>query len=62
MKDKAKNLLVAILIVFLLIFIAQNTQVVTIQLLFWRFSMSRAVLILLTALFGVALGYIWAKK
>ena len=62
MKDNAKNLLVAVLIVFLLIFLAQNTQVVSIQLLFWRLSMSRVILILLTTLFGVVLGYLWAKK
>ena len=62
MKDKARNFLIATLIVFLLIFLAQNTQVVSIQLLVWRLTMSRVILILFTTLLGVVLGYVLAKS
>ncbi len=62
MKDKARNFFIAVLIAFLLIFLVQNTQVVSIQLLFWRLTMSRVILILFTALLGVVLGYILAKS
>ncbi len=40
-----------------LILILQNTEVVSVRLLFWEFSMSRVLLILLTAAAGFIAGY-----
>jgi uncharacterized integral membrane protein len=43
--------------VLLLIILIQNTQTVTLRLLFWKVSMSRIVLMPLTLLLGFAAGY-----
>jgi len=37
--------------------ILQNTEVVTLQLFFWKISMSRIILLALTLLIGFGLGY-----
>lgn len=43
---------------FVLIFVFQNTAVVTIQFLFWSVSMSRSLLILVFVAIGVVIGWI----
>ncbi len=43
------------------IVIMQNTEVVAFQLLFWKFNMSRILLLLVTLAVGFALGFIIAK-
>jgi uncharacterized integral membrane protein len=45
----------------ILVIILQNTQVVTLQLFFWNFEMSRIVLIVLTLVFGFVIGYVVAR-
>ena len=42
----AKNIAILIILAFLLIFLLQNTQVVEVQFLFWKVSMSRALMLL----------------
>lgn len=44
------------LVVLLLIFLFQNTQVVSIRFLFWELSMSRIILLSLVALIGFMVG------
>lgn len=44
-----------------LVFLLQNTQVVTLRLYFWKISMSQIILIPLSVLLGFALGYIVAR-
>lgn len=39
----------------------QNTHVVVVHFLFWRFALSQIVLILLILLAGILLGYFFAK-
>jgi uncharacterized integral membrane protein len=49
--------IVAILVLFVLIFLAQNIQVVTVSFLFWDISMSRAVLLFFSLLTGLIIGW-----
>ena len=58
---RLKTMLILVLIVLFCILLAQNTQVVSIKLLFWELSMSRIVLLILTGLIGFFLGYIVRK-
>lgn len=55
--------LIAILvpIVLFLIILFQNTEVVTLKVLFWDISMSRILFIPLVALVGFGLGFLTAK-
>ena len=45
-----------------LIILLQNTRVVSVRFLFWEFSMSRIMLLLITLLAGFAAGFIAGKK
>jgi len=47
----------AILIFFVLIFLAQNIEVVTVKFIFWELSMSRAVLLFFSLLLGFIVGW-----
>ena len=47
--------------ILILVFLLQNTQVVTLRLYFWKVSMSQIILIPLTAIIGFVLGFIAAK-
>ncbi|UCG30422.1 MAG: DUF1049 domain-containing protein [candidate division WOR-3 bacterium] len=58
---KVKSIIIVILAIIALILIVQNTEVVPIQLLFWRLLMSRIILILLMLVIGFAIGFILAK-
>jgi uncharacterized integral membrane protein len=49
--------IVAILALFVLIFLAQNTEVVKVSFLFWDISMSRAVLLFFSLLIGFIAGW-----
>jgi len=46
------------LLFFLVVFTAQNYDVVKIQLLFWSFETSRAIIIFSTLLMGIIIGWI----
>ncbi len=50
--------LVAVLIFFALVFVAQNIDVVTMKFLLWELSMSRAVLLFFALLVGFVIGWI----
>jgi uncharacterized integral membrane protein len=47
-----------VLAVLFIIFLIQNTQVVTLRLYFWKISMSQIILIPLVLILGFILGYI----
>ena len=53
-----KWLLVLVLLVFLVIFTAQNYEIVEIQFLFWSFETSRAIIIFSTLAIGLLIGWI----
>lgn len=58
---KAKTIIILILIVLFLIILIQNTQVVSLQLFFWKISMSRIILICLLIFIGFIIGFLVAK-
>jgi uncharacterized integral membrane protein len=51
----------AILVLFFLIILFQNTDVVTLRVLFWDVSMSQVILIPLVLTIGFVLGFVVAK-
>ena len=53
-----RNIIFVCLIVFVLIFVAQNTQVVEFRFLVWTISMSRALMLFGTLAIGVAAGWL----
>ncbi|MBN1364766.1 MAG: LapA family protein [Syntrophaceae bacterium] len=50
--------IIAILIFFALIFVAQNIDVVTVKFLLWELSMSRAILLFFSLLIGFIIGWL----
>ena len=57
---KTKLLILLAVIILFLIFLIQNTQVVTLHLYFWKISMSQIILLPLTLIIGFLLGYVVA--
>ncbi len=51
-----KKVIIVVIAVLAVIILLQNTQVVTLHFLFWRLSMSQALLFPLTLLIGFVLG------
>jgi uncharacterized integral membrane protein len=47
-----------VLIGLIVIFVVQNTTVVDIRFLFWGFSLSRALMVLIVMLIGIATGWL----
>ena len=56
-----KGIIAGVLIILFLIVLGQNTEVVTLRFLVWKISMSRIVLMLLSMLAGVVIGFIVAR-
>lgn len=50
-----------VLAVLFVIFLVQNTQVVTLRLYFWKISMAQIILIALMLILGFILGYLVCK-
>ncbi|MDH3283815.1 MAG: lipopolysaccharide assembly protein LapA domain-containing protein [Acidobacteriota bacterium] len=61
MSTQAKAILAGVLGLVALVFVAQNTEVVSVRFLLWDVSMSRVVLIVLTLLVGAVIGYVLAR-
>ena len=57
---KPRNIVLLVLIILFLIILAQNTQVVTLRLLFWKIEMSQVILVPVTMIIGFILGYLVA--
>ena len=60
-----KLITVVVVAILFLIFLMQNTQMVTLRLYFWKIAMSQVILILLVMLIGFVIGYVlknWKKK
>ena len=57
---KPKLIIGIVAIILFVIFLIQNTQVVTLRLYFWKLSMSQIILISITMLIGIAVGYVIA--
>jgi len=57
---KPKTIIILILIVLAVIVFIQNTEIVTLQLLFWKISMSRVIFMAFLLIVGFGLGYLVA--
>lgn len=53
---KFRDIILVLLIVLVLIFVLQNTQIIEVKVLFWKLSMSRVILIVLALVVGFTLG------
>jgi len=58
---KPKTIIILILVVLAVIVVLQNSEMVTLQLLFWKISMSRIIFISFLLLMGFILGFLVAK-
>jgi len=59
---KPKTVIILILAGLFFIILLQNTQVVSLRLLFWSISMSRIILLPLLILIGFILGFFVGRK
>jgi len=59
---KPKTVIIFILAGLFFIILLQNTQVVSLRLLFWSISMSRIILLPLLILIGFILGFFVGRK
>ena len=57
-----KTVIILILLVLLAIILIQNTKVIDIQLFFWKLSMSRIILMVITLFIGFVIGLFVAKR
>ena len=55
---KGKLILILVAIVFIVLFVLQNTTVVEIHFLLWSLSMSRSLLIVVFVAVGVVIGWL----
>ena len=55
-----KGVVILVLVVLCLVVFFQNTEVVTFKIFFWELTMSRIVLLLITLIVGVVIGYVIA--
>jgi uncharacterized integral membrane protein len=58
---KPMTIVILVIVVLFVIILIQNTQVVTLRLLFWKLGMSQIILVPLTMLIGFIIGYLVAK-
>ncbi len=58
----AKTIVFCLLLAFMLVFVIQNTQVISFQFLFWKVSMSRALLLLLSFGIGIIVGVLLKRS
>jgi len=56
-----KGIIAGVLLVLFFIVLGQNTDVVTLRFLVWKISMSRIVLMLLSLLTGIVIGFVTAR-
>ena len=54
----AKGIVFVILVIIMFLFVLQNTQVVDVQLLVWKVTMSRALMLLGTFVLGIVAGWL----
>ena len=57
---KTKIIILMILVIFFTIFISQNSGDFQISVLFWKFQIPGIIMILLTCLLGIVIGFIIA--
>jgi len=55
---KTKVIILTIIIILFTIFVSQNTDIIPLNVLFWKFEMSTIVVISITFLIGLIIGFI----
>jgi uncharacterized integral membrane protein len=58
---KPKTIIILILIVLAIVILIQNTQVVEVQIFFWKIAMSRIIMITFLLIVGFVIGYFVSK-
>lgn len=58
---KPKTIIILILVILAVVVVLQNTEIVTLQLFFWKISMSRIIFISFLLLAGFIIGFLVAK-
>ena len=58
---KPKTIIILILIVLAIVILIQNTQVVEVQIFFWKIAMSRIIMIAFMLILGFVVGYLVAN-
>ncbi len=58
---KPKTIIILILIVLAIVILIQNTQVVEVQVFFWKIAMSRIIMIIFLLIVGFVIGYFVPK-
>ncbi len=58
---KPKTIIILILIALAVVFLIQNTQVVEVQIFFWKIAMSRIIMIIFFLIVGFIVGYFVPK-
>lgn len=53
-----RKIIVVIGVLLLLIIMLQNTQIITVNILFWKLDMSQIVLIFMATMIGLLVGYL----
>lgn len=56
--SKPRLIAIGLLVLLVLVFVFQNSEVVAVKVLFWEFQMSRVILILLATAVGFAAGFL----
>ncbi|MBD3413204.1 MAG: DUF1049 domain-containing protein [Candidatus Aminicenantes bacterium] len=59
---KPKMIVVLVLCIIALVFVFQNSKVITIQLLFWTVSASRIIMVIGLLLMGFLVGYLLGRR
>ncbi len=63
---RVRSVVILVLLVLFLVVVAQNTEVVSVRLLFWDLAMSRIILLALSLAVGVIVGFLlgrpWRKR
>ena len=55
---KTKIIILMIIIILFTVFVSQNTNIISLNVLFWKFEMSTIVVISITFLIGLIIGFI----
>jgi len=58
---KPKTIIILVLIVLAIVIVIQNSEMVTLQLFFWKIMMSRIIFMVGLLVVGFALGFLVAK-
>jgi len=58
---KQKTIIILILLVLAIVILVQNTQVVEVQIFFWKIAMSRIIMITFALIVGFVIGYFVPK-